>query len=311
MNVTVRQLKAFVLLAKTGSFTQAARQLFVTQSALSLLIRELESGLQTRLVNRTTRQISLTPVGQAFLPAAQRVLADLEQAVLGVDQLLALRRGRVVVVAPLVLSGTFLSPVVADFLRQYPDIELILKDCLPDDVLPLVLAGTADLGIGTFHRTHGELTRELLFRESLVAVYRQDLTALRGATALAWAQLQGHDILVLPRGSIFRELAEAGFAAAGLVLRPRLEATYVGTLLGLVQAGLGVAVVPGYATALGDPQRLAWRRLEQPVIEREVVMVHRAGLELAPAAAEFAQRLRDAAATLQPPAQGKPASQRS
>src|SRR5690606_22214440 len=115
MNITLRQLQAFVLVAETGSFTQAAQRLYVTQSALSLMVRELEKALNARLVNRTTRQTSLTDVGAEFLPSAQRVLADLEHAVGNVDKLLAKARGRVVIAAPLVLAGTFLADVIAGF----------------------------------------------------------------------------------------------------------------------------------------------------------------------------------------------------
>src|SRR5690606_3003012 len=145
-----------------------------------------------------------------------------------------------------------------------------------------------------FHRTHDDLDRELLFKESLVAVYRPGDLALQDAGKLRWADLAGKPILTLPHGSTFRDLAEAGFAAAGLALEPAMEATYVGTLLGLVRAGLGIAIVPGYATALGDRTHMRWQRLERPVIEREVVMVSRSGIALSPAATALAEHLKAA-----------------
>lgn len=295
MNVTLRQLQAFVLVAQTRSFTQAARGMHITQSALSLLIRELESVLDARLVNRTTRSISLTDVGEEFLPSAQHVLAELQHAIGNVDKLLAKERGRVIVAAPLVLSGTLLPDIFVSFRERYPGIQLLLKDTLPDHVLPLVRAGAADLGIGTFHKTQDDLSRVLLFRESLVAVFaRTHALAHQGRKErkhLRWSDLEGEPVLTLPRGSIFRDLAEQGFAAAGLTLEPALEASYVGTLLGMVRAGLGVAIVPGYATALGDRASLSWKRLERPVVEREVVMVHRNTTALSPAAQAFADHV--------------------
>jgi DNA-binding transcriptional LysR family regulator len=284
MNITLRQLRAFVLLAETGSFTQAARAMHVTQSALSLLVRELEGGLKSRLVNRTTRSISLTEVGQEFLPTAQRVLDDLQHAVGHVDKLLAKQRGRVVVAAPLVLSGTFLPPLLARFIQRYPGVEVVLKDSLPDEVLPRVHSGAADLGIGTFRQMQQELEQVLLFKESMMAVMPRTHALASGKARLTWRDLQGVPVLALPRSSVFRELAEAGFAACGLQLQPAFEATYVGTLVGMVKAGLGVAIMPGYSQALGDPATLRWRRLERPVVEREVLMVHRRDRALSPAA---------------------------
>jgi DNA-binding transcriptional LysR family regulator len=70
-------------------------------------------------------------------------------------------------------------------------------------------------------------------------------------------------------------------------LEPAFEAAYVGTLMGLVKAGLGVAIVPGYATALADPAFVSWSRLERPVIEREVFRVHRSGPLLSPSVQAF------------------------
>jgi DNA-binding transcriptional LysR family regulator len=85
MNLTLRQIRAFVLVARSGSFTGAAKSMHLTQSALSQLIRELETSLNTRLVDRTTRSVSLTAPGNEFLASAQRILDDLEQAVGNVD----------------------------------------------------------------------------------------------------------------------------------------------------------------------------------------------------------------------------------
>lgn len=292
MNVTLRQLQAFVLVAQTRSFTQAAGAMHITQSALSLLVRELESVLDARLVNRTTRSISLTEVGEEFLPSVQRVLAELQHAIGNVDKLLAKERGRVIVAAPLVLSGALLPDIFVSFRERYPGIQLLLKDTLPDHVLPLVRSGAADLGIGTFHKAHGDLHRVLLFKESFVAVFtRKHPLAGSDRKHLRWSDLKDQPVLTLQRGSVFHDLAEKGFAAAGLTLEPALEASYVGTLLGMVRAGLGVAIVPGYATALGDRASLVWKPLERPVVEREVVMVHRNTTALSPAAQAFAEHV--------------------
>jgi DNA-binding transcriptional LysR family regulator len=94
-------------------------------------------------------------------------------------------------------------------------------------------------------------------------------------------------VLALSRGSVFRDLTEAGFAAAGLILKPAREANYAGSLIGMVDAGLGIAILPGYAVKLADPARIGWRRLENPLIDREVALVQRAGVSLSHAAQGF------------------------
>lgn len=286
MNVTLRQLRAFVLVGRLGNFTRAAQAMHVTQSALSLLVRELEAAMNTRLLDRTTRTVSLTAAGSEFFAGAQRILSDLEVVIGGVDKLVAKERGRVVVAAPLVLSSTFLPPVLAAFKALYPGIELVLRDTLPMQVLPLVRSGAADLGIGTFSATEVDLERLLLFTEAMVAVFpaSHPFASMR---RLTWADLASVPILTLRSGSVFRDLAEAGFSAVGLSLQPAFEADYAGSLIGLVAAGLGVAILPGYATSLTDKSRIKWRRLEKPLIEREVLLVRKAGSSVSPAAQAF------------------------
>src|SRR5262245_25797011 len=106
MNVTVRQLRAFVFVAQTRSFTKAAQRLHVTQSALSLLIRQLEDTLQVQLVDRSSRSVELTVAGAELLDSAERLLDDLDATLASVAELGAKQRGKVVVAAPYILSTT-------------------------------------------------------------------------------------------------------------------------------------------------------------------------------------------------------------
>lgn len=286
MNVTLRQLRAFVLVARLGSFTRAAQAMHVTQSALSLLVRELEGAIDTRLFDRTTRAVALTAAGSDFFPRAERVLAELEAALAGVDKLVARERGRVVVAAPLVLSSTYLPPILAAFGAKYPGIEVVLQDTLPNQVLPLVRGGAADLGIGTFASDEADIQRTLLFSEAMAAAFPVG-HAFAQLQQLTWADVAQEPVLALSRGSVFRDLTEAGFAAAGLMLKPAREANYAGSLIGMVDAGLGIAILPGYAVKLADPARIGWRRVENPLIDREVSLVQRAGVSLSHAAQGF------------------------
>lgn len=259
----------------------------LTQSAISLLVRELETGLNARLIDRTTRNVQVTEVGKEFFAGAERILGDLEHLVTNVGQLVAKQRGRVVLTAPLILSSTFLPNIIAEFKKQYPGIELVLKDSLPDQVLPQVITTAADIGIGTFHQEEHGLHAELLFKDSLVAVFPA-AHPFSEAARLTWSDLDGMPILTLPRDSIFRELTEQGFRAVGLVLDPAFEAAYVGTLIGLVRAGLGIAIVPGSATAVTDSLNIRWKQLEAPVVEREVMIIHRGRGSISPATQAFA-----------------------
>jgi len=290
MNITLRQLQAFSLTAELGSFTKAARAMHLTQSALSQLVRELEQSMGIKLFDRTTRQLALTQVGIEFLASSNRILNDLDHARANVTKWLAHRTGKVVIAAPLILSSTYLAKVIAGFKREFPDIELVLKDSLPDEVINQIRNGTADLGVGTLRRTESGLHTQDLFDESMVAIFSSD-HALSRIKKLDWKHLEGESLLLPKFGSVFRELSEKGFAKAGISPEPFFEANYVGTLIGLAAEGLGIAIVPKYATSLADATKTEWRQLNKPLIKRRVCLMRRLDTTMSPAVEAFANFL--------------------
>ena len=281
-------MQAFSLTAKLESFTKAAMHL--TQSALSQLVRELEKSMGVKLFDRTTRQLALTQVGIEFLASSNRILTDLDHARTNVNKWLAHRTGKVVIAAPLVLSSTYLAKVIAGFKREFPDIELVLKDSLPDEVINQIRNGTADLGVGTLRRTESGLHTQDLFDESMVAIFSSD-HALSRIKKLDWKHLEGESLLLPKFGSVFRELSEKGFAKAGISPEPFFEANYVGTLIGLAAEGLGIAIVPKYATSLADATKTKWRQLNKPLIKRRVCLMRRLDTTMSPAVEAFANFL--------------------
>lgn len=290
MNITIRQLQAFSLTAKLESFTKAAKAMHLTQSALSQLVRELEQSMGVKLFDRTTRQLALTQVGVEFLASSNRILTDLDHARSNVNKWLDHRTGKVVIAAPLVLSSTYLAKVIAGFKSKFPDIELVLKDSLPDEVINQIRNGTADLGVGTLRRTESGLHTQDLFDESMVAIFSSD-HALNRIKKLDWKHLEGESLLLPKFGSVFRELSEKGFATAGISPEPFFEANYVGTLIGLAAEGLGIAIVPKYATSLADASKTQWRQLNKPIIKRRVCLMRRLDTTMSPAVEAFANYL--------------------
>ena len=262
----------------------------LTQSALSQLVRELEKSMGVKLFDRTTRQLALTQVGIEFLASSNRILTDLDHARTNVNKWLAHRTGKVVIAAPLVLSSTYLAKVIAGFKREFPDIELVLKDSLPDEVINQIRNGTADLGVGTLRRTESGLHTQDLFDESMVAIFSSD-HALSRIKKLDWKHLEGESLLLPKFGSVFRELSEKGFAKAGISPEPFFEANYVGTLIGLAAEGLGIAIVPKYATSLADATKTKWRQLNKPLIKRRVCLMRRLDTTMSPAVEAFANFL--------------------
>ena len=163
MNVTLRQLRALVALVRTGSFTQAAASLHVTQSALSGQIKELEQALGVRLVERSTRRIGLTEAGRGFYPLVDKILQDLEGVLHGIDDLKALKKGVVRIAAPQLMACTLLPEVIAAFRQTHPEVQIRLADCEVDSVLARVASGEVDFGVGPERPTGFDITAQPLF----------------------------------------------------------------------------------------------------------------------------------------------------
>ncbi len=170
MNISSRQLKAFVLTARHQSFSRAAEQLFMTQSGMSVLMRELEGQLGFRLFDRTTRKVTLTEFGTKFLPIADRSLLELEAAasVIGRDASVANRR--IAIGATPLIASKLLPAVISDYAAHSPGMKIVLHDGDRSRVVAMALSGEIDVGLGCFLRPVSGVRRTPLFRFSLMVI---------------------------------------------------------------------------------------------------------------------------------------------
>src|SRR5581483_7010461 len=205
MNVTLRQLRAFVAVGELGGFTAAAERLHVTQSALSVTVRSLERELGLRLFDRTTRSVELTAAGREFYPLAQKTLEDLTSAVEHSRDLAELKRGRVTVAATTVVSSILLPPAVARFNRDFPGIRVVLRDgAVPAQIAHMVAGGEADIGIAPAALAPSELDATLFMEDTLeLACARQHPLARK--TRVTWRDLAGESLIALSGDDAIRQ----------------------------------------------------------------------------------------------------------
>ena len=138
MNFTLRELEAFLGVARFGNFTRAARSLHMSQPALTVRIRHLEDALGVRLLDRTTRSVALTQVGREFLPVVERVLGEIDAVAVNARELAGKRRGLVTVAALPSIASTLLPATVAAFKTSHPGITVRLRDAVAQRVVSLV-----------------------------------------------------------------------------------------------------------------------------------------------------------------------------
>lgn len=293
MNLTLRQLQAFIAVAEQGSFTAAAGKLHLTQSALSVLVRELEHQLGTRVFDRHTRRVLLTEAGAELLPRAARVLSELDQAVAEVGALRDKRRGRLRLAMPQLMASTLGARAIAAFHAQHPDVDIELHDTPTDQIVSTVLSGRVELAISVEVPSVDDVERRVLMRDRhwLVCPAGHRLAAL---PKVRWKDLQTEPFIA-PTRDFMRWLAPL-LSSAELMPQAAHTVAYVSTALGLAASGLGVTMVPTYGQPLARAWGLICKPLVAPVFERDVQIYSIRGRSLSPAAAAFVQVLTKAAA---------------
>lgn len=286
MNPTLRQMRAFVAVAKTGNFTLAAQNLHVTQSALSGLIKELEQTLEAKVIDRSTRRITLTDIGKELYPLFSQMIDDLDGALTNVADHTSLKKGIVRIAAPQLLSCTLLPEAIAAYRAQHPDIEVRLKDTAVEGVIARVLSGEADLGIGPEREPAPPLDARPLFEMPFALVFPRG-HALESQARVTWQDVARFPLISLQGQFTERLLDEVQSALREVPLKPANEVTFMTTALAMAAAGLGVTVCMPYAAPLVTLYGLVMRPLEEPVLSRRFFTYTRQGRSLSPAAESF------------------------
>lgn len=283
MNITLRQLRAFIALTEAGSFTDAAARLHVTQSALSGLIKELEQTLGVQVVNRSTRKVGLSDAGSEFYPLASRLLRDLDRALNTITDLKALKRGLVRIAVPQLMSASDLPEAIAAFGRLYPDVEVKLVDCMVEHVLPKVHNGEVDFGIGPERESSTDIDARLLFEVPFMVVFRPD-HPLNKKKRVDWDDALRLPLIALTGEFIHQLRLDLRDSSRDAALNPAREVTFMTTAFAMVGAGLGVTICLPYANSLIRLHGLRSRRLTAPIVRRKFFVFTRKDRPLSPAA---------------------------
>lgn len=286
MNVTLKQLRAFVVLAQTGTFTAAAKQLYVTPGALSLLVKELEGVIGMRLFERTTRHTRLAPAGRDFLPSARRLLEELDRAIDGLRDFQASERG----VLHVACSPTYAAALVPELVSRYnqlrPGVRVHVVDTMTEQVSAKVASGDADLGIAPERSVPAEVQQTQLFRDPLQLVCPHD-HVLAEKDAATWNEVLKYPFVSLSPDYTSTLRNDLAHHSESLTLQPVTYVTFLTTALALVKSGRGITAQPVHAGPLIAAFGLVVRRLLEPTVERRICLVTPRGSEPSPAAASF------------------------
>lgn len=249
MNPSLRQLRYFVTLAEEMHFGRAAHRLHMTQPPLSQAIQSLEADLGEALFYRTSRSVTLTPVGLAMLPEAQRILQQLASLPELARRAASGASGRLSLAFVSSADYSVLPPALREFRTTYPDVRIDLREATTDVQLEELMQGRIDAGLlipPLSDKVKLQLNYLPLLSEPLIVAAPKGLTVLRGKQTVSLQTLSELSLIIFPRriAPAFHDAILACYHDAGLTPHITQEAIQMQTIIGLVSAGMGIALVP-------------------------------------------------------------------
>lgn len=286
MKIDFAGVQAFVTVAELGGFNKAAAELHVTQTALTRRVQKLESYLGLRLLDRTTRSVTLTAVGAEFLPKARAVVAEMSTAVGQLKEMAKTSSGSFTLACMSTMSSRLLPVLIRRYADRHPGNRIRLLDMSSNDICQAVLDRQAEIGIAVHGEAHAGLSEHFLFDDAL-AFFCHPTHPLAQRPRVAWKELRGSDLIVVRGFTATRLLIDYHLLTHGVRNTGAYEVQYHSTALNLVDAGVGCAVLPW--SALGPAGRSSIRRVELvgPKVHRKVMLFTRRHASLSPAAQAF------------------------
>lgn len=298
MNLNTRQLQAFLEICRLHSFARAAEQVHLSASGMSMLVKELEDQVGARLFDRTTRALTLTDAGRRLQPIAERIVGELRAASSAIEGTEAAVRQRLEVAATPMVSANLLPPAIQGFAGSHPQVQVNLADVDVSQVRRKVLDGEADLGLGFFVKPAVGLVRQPLCRFRLMRISPPDAAGGSIRASRPWRSLSNVPLVSLPADNPIQGVIEKQLARSGIGHAERRRVNLIGTIIAMVRAGYGDAVIPSVVLDECLRQDLGVAMLDEPAAHIDLYLVWQRGRQLTPAALGFAAALKAAAARL-------------
>src|ERR1700759_950115 len=257
----MHQLRYFVAVAPTGTFSRAAVQCRVAQPSLSQQIQKLESEVGDRLFERTRRQAILTPAGTLFLPHALSILETAEQGRQAISEMSGQVRGKVLLGALPTIAPYFLPEIIRLFRERYRGVELILHEAATLQLLRGLEENELDLALISDGVSNPRIRTENLFSEELLLCLPADHPLVRQTLVVA-GDLQEEKFILMQEGHCLGAQAQRFCESKGLHPKISCRSAQIATVLAMVQAGLGISLIPEMARDQGPDGNIVFRSLD-------------------------------------------------
>lgn len=269
MDLSLRQLRAFLAVAEQHSFSAAAIELRTAQSNLSRIVAEIESATGCALFKRTTRNVTLTDAGAALVAPARSIVATHAREM---DRFSEVVRGSSGVARIAVLPSVSFAVLPAYYERmllEHPGVQIELREGAADDILDLLHRDEVHVGVGLEPRDAPRIDHEDLISDHFVAVV-SELSPLASRTSVTWHELCEETFIELSSQTSVRQLTDATFRQIGVSPESVIHVPNTASVAGLVARGIGVSALPGLALGLFDYPGLVRLPLRKPKLTRQL-----------------------------------------
>lgn len=289
----IGQIEAFLQVAAHRSFSRAAEALRLTQPSVTARIQSLERDLGEPLFERNGRGVSLTEVGDAFMPHAQRVLKALHDGRDAVQSLRQLELGTLRLGAAPTISTYVLPDLVMEFRSRYPGLEVSVQTEHSEQIVQMVLADEVQLGLERTI-THADVVTVPLYRDEVVLVAAPSHSfGQKGVVSIE--EVGQKRLIMFNRGSSYYTLVDNAMRQAGILVSPTMELDNMEASKKMVEKGLGIAILPMVSVEQevkrGDLVQVRVEGLTMP--EREIALIYRRNRPLSRAALAFVRLLEE------------------
>lgn len=296
MAISYRNMLAFLRVAESATFAEAAEKLHITQPALSSAIKKMEEQLGGKLFSRSTRRVQLTPEGATLLPSARRLINDWDDTFDDMQHLFSMRQGKLTIAAMPSFADSRLPLIIRRYHAEHQNIRLRVLDVVMEAVIASVQTGRAEIGFTFEPEVDDGLEFHPLFEDSFVVVV-DSTHELAAKGAVSWKTCLSYPFITMNRGSAVRNWTE-GMANEFGSLSIVAETGQLGSVGQLVAQGLGISIVPALCGPQMEARGLRCLSIKDKPLIKRVGMIRASRRSLSVAAQTLWNQCRDDAAAV-------------
>lgn len=298
MNVSLRQLKGFLLVARLGNFTRAAEQLHITQAGLSAMMRDLEKQFDCRLFDRTTRSVSLTKEGSGLVNSAEIVVTELETAQISLKLSTSAARRILTIVATPVFASVLAPTICRAFACVDPSVDIRIRDVPRREIQGLVERGDVDVGFGIFLKPAAGIELKALTKFQLVYIapagaFKELSSRARNGVmrSISWSRIPALPLVSLSPETPVQEVVDECLLEAGISRDNQQVCNTMQTALAMVSAGFGATILPAMVVPSCPTDKFDVMRLTGPTTYLQFYQITKKGRQLSSTVAPFVKTM--------------------